>query len=71
MIGSLAFINMIRERNPKLNFGIYPLPAADGYEGKRGLPYASWGIGVSEGSSPKAEAWKLTSASIVVMPSIA
>jgi multiple sugar transport system substrate-binding protein len=59
MIGSLAFINMIRERNPKLNFGIYALPAADGYTGKRGLPYASWGIGVSEGSSHKAEAWKL------------
>jgi multiple sugar transport system substrate-binding protein len=59
MIGSLAFINMIHERNPKLNFGIYALPAADGYTGKRGLPYASWGIGVSEGSEHKAEAWKL------------
>jgi multiple sugar transport system substrate-binding protein len=59
MIDSLAHINLIRERNPKLNFGISALPAVDGYTGKRGLPYASWGIGISEGSKHKDEAWKL------------
>ena len=59
MIDSLAHINLIRERNPKLNFGISALPAVDGYDGKRGLPYASWGIGISNGSKHKAEAWKL------------
>lgn len=59
MIDSLAHINLIRERNPKLNFGISALPAVDGYTGKRGLPYASWGIGISESSAHKAEAWKL------------
>jgi multiple sugar transport system substrate-binding protein len=58
-ISSLAHINMIRERNPKLNFTISALPAVDGYTGKRGLPYAAWGIGVSEKSKHKAEAWKL------------
>ena len=58
-ISSLAHINMIRERNPNLNFTISALPAADGYSGKRGLPYAAWGIGVSEKSKHKAEAWKL------------
>jgi multiple sugar transport system substrate-binding protein len=59
MISSLAHINLIRERNPELNFAITALPAADGYDGPRGLPYASWGIGVAENSEHKAEAWKL------------
>jgi multiple sugar transport system substrate-binding protein len=59
MISSLAHINMIRERNPDLNFAITALPAEDGYTGKRGLPYASWGIGVAENSEHQAEAWKL------------
>jgi multiple sugar transport system substrate-binding protein len=59
MIDSLAHINLIRERNPELKFAITALPAADGYDGPRGLPYASWGIGVAENSKHKAEAWKL------------
>ena len=61
MIDSLAHINLIRKRNPQLNFGISALPAVDGYTGKRGLPYASWGIGISNNSEHKAEAWKLVS----------
>lgn len=59
MISSLAHINLLRERNPDLNFAITALPAADDYDGARGLPYASWGIGVAENSEHKAEAWKL------------
>jgi multiple sugar transport system substrate-binding protein len=59
MVDSLAHINMIRERNPDLKFAITALPAADDYDGKRGLPYASWGIGVSATSPNQAEAWKL------------
>ncbi|MGO6674494.1 sugar ABC transporter substrate-binding protein [Rhizobium leguminosarum] len=59
MVDSLAHVNLIRERNPKLKFGISALPATDGYTGKRGMPYASWGIGISEGSQHKEEAWKL------------
>ena len=59
MVDSLAHITLIRERNPNLNFGISALPAVDGYTGKRGLPYASWGIGISNSSQNKAEAWKL------------
>lgn len=59
MVGSLAWINLIRERNPDLNFAITALPAAEGYTGPRGLPYASWGIGIAESSDLKAEAWKL------------
>jgi len=59
MVDSLAHINLIRERNPELNFAITALPAAEGYDGPRGLPYASWGIGVAENSEHQAEAWKL------------
>lgn len=59
MVDTLAHINLIRERNPDLNFAITALPAVEGYEGPRGLPYASWGIGVAENSEHKAEAWKL------------
>ncbi len=59
MISSLAHINLIRERNPDLNFAITALPSEDGYTGKRGLPYASWGIGISANSEHPAEAWKL------------
>jgi multiple sugar transport system substrate-binding protein len=61
MIHSLALLNLMRQRNPNLNIDISALPAADGYAGKRGLPYASWGIGISNNSSHKAEAWKLVS----------
>jgi multiple sugar transport system substrate-binding protein len=59
MISSLAHINLIRDRNPDLNFAITALPSEDGYTGKRGLPYASWGIGISANSEHPAEAWKL------------
>src|SRR5258708_17359840 len=61
MIDSLAHINLIRKRNANLNFGISALPAVDSYTGKRGLPYASWGIGISNNTEHKAEAWKLVS----------
>src|SRR6476646_3936004 len=59
MIHSLALLNLMRERNPNLKLDTSALPAVDGYTGKRGLPYASWGIGISEGSEHKQEAWKL------------
>ena len=61
MIDSLAHINLIRDRNADLNFGITALPAVDGYDGARGLPYASWGIGISEHSEHKEEAFMLVS----------
>ncbi|GIV70297.1 ABC transporter substrate-binding protein [Caldilinea sp.] len=59
MISSMAHINMIRERNPDLKFTIAAVPVEDGYTGKRGLAYASWGIGVAANSPHQAEAWKL------------
>jgi multiple sugar transport system substrate-binding protein len=59
MIDSLAHINMIRKQTPDLKFAITALPAKDDYTGKRGLPYASWGIGIAANSKHQAEAWKL------------
>jgi multiple sugar transport system substrate-binding protein len=59
VIDSLAHINLIKKNNPTLNFTVLPLPAEDGYTGKRGIPYASWGIGVADSSKHKAEAFKL------------
>jgi multiple sugar transport system substrate-binding protein len=59
MIDSLSHVTLIQKNNPGLKFKISPLPAVDGYKGRRGIPYASWGIGVSSNSKNKAEAWKL------------
>jgi multiple sugar transport system substrate-binding protein len=59
MIDSLAHINLIRDSNPDLEFSISAIPAEDGYEGERGIPYASWGIGVAESSEHPEEAFKL------------
>ena len=59
MIDSLAHVNLIRESNPDLNFSISAIPAEDDYTGERGIPYASWGIGIAENSEHKAEAFKL------------
>ncbi|TIH35601.1 ABC transporter substrate-binding protein [Subtercola vilae] len=58
MVDSLAHITTIQKANPNLKFSISAIPATDGYTGKRGIPYASWGIGVSDKSAHKAEAWK-------------
>lgn len=59
MIDSLAHINLIRESNPDLAFSISAIPAEDGFTGERGIPYASWGIGVAENSEHKDAAFKL------------
>jgi len=59
VIDSLAHITLIKKNNPKLNFTVTPIPAEDSYTGKRGIPYASWGIGVADSSKHKAEAFKL------------
>lgn len=58
MISSMAHINIIRDKNPDLNFEIAPVPVADGYSGKSGICSASWGVGIAENSQHKEEAWK-------------
>ncbi|MEH3078524.1 MAG: sugar ABC transporter substrate-binding protein [Quadrisphaera sp.] len=59
MIDTLAHINTIKKDAPDLEFTVSAVPAVDGYSGKRGVPYASWGIGVAENSEHQAEAFKL------------
>ena len=59
VIDSLAHVTLIKKNNPQLNFTVVPIPAEDTYTGKRGMPYASWGIGVAQSSKHKAEAFKL------------
>ena len=59
MIDSLAHVNLIRENNPDLNLSISAIPAEDGYSGERGIPYASWGIGIADSCEDKETAWKL------------
>jgi multiple sugar transport system substrate-binding protein len=59
VIDSLAHINLIKKNNPKLKFTVAAVPAEDSYTGKRGIPYASWGIGVSNSTKHQAEAFKL------------
>jgi multiple sugar transport system substrate-binding protein len=59
MIDSLAHVTDLRESNPDLKFTVSAIPAEDGYSGKRGIPYASWGIGIADNSEHKAEAFKL------------
>lgn len=59
MIDSLAHVNLIKKNNPNLKFTVAAIPAKDGFDGKRGIPYASWGIGVSNKSAHKEEAAKL------------
>jgi len=61
MIDSLAHINLIKKNQPNLKFEVAALPAEDGYTGKRGIPYASWGVGISDSTKHKAEAWKFVS----------
>ncbi|MBN9106440.1 MAG: sugar ABC transporter substrate-binding protein [Propionibacteriaceae bacterium] len=61
VIDSLAHVNTLREQNSKLNFTVSAIPVKDGYTGKGGIPYASWGIGVAANSTHQAEAFKLVS----------
>ncbi|WP_319563050.1 sugar ABC transporter substrate-binding protein [Marispirochaeta sp.] len=58
MIDSLAHINMIKSRNPDLNFDIDMVPAKDGYEGEHIMDFASWGITISSSSEHPQEAWE-------------
>jgi multiple sugar transport system substrate-binding protein len=59
MQDTLAHINMIRERNPNLKFSISQMPVKDGFTGKAGLMYATWGAGISATTKHPAEAFKL------------
>ena len=59
MISSMAHINLLRQRNPDLNFDIFMVPGPDGYTGRKGLRMAGWWIGVSRQSRNKEAAFRL------------
>lgn len=59
MIDSLSHITQIKTADPNLHFSIHALPVADGYTGKGGIPYASWGIGIAKKSKHPTQAAKL------------
>ena len=61
MIDSLAHVTLIKKNKPDLKFEIAAIPAEDSYTSKRGIPYASWGVGISNSTKHKAEAWKFVS----------
>lgn len=58
MIDSLSHIDSIKKGAPDMKFSVIPIPAEDSYTGKRGIPYASWGLGVSDQSENKTEAFE-------------
>jgi multiple sugar transport system substrate-binding protein len=59
MIDSMAHITTIAKGAPDLKFTVSAQPTKDGYTGKGGILYASWGIGISSKSAHPAQAWKL------------
>jgi multiple sugar transport system substrate-binding protein len=59
IVDTVAHVNMFRENSPDLEFEVAAMPALDGADGKPGVTYGSWGIGVAEGSENKDAAWKL------------
>lgn len=59
MIDSMAHITTIAKGDPNLKFTVSGQPTQDGYTGKGGILYASWGIGISSKSAHPAQAWKL------------
>jgi multiple sugar transport system substrate-binding protein len=58
MIDSLSHIDTIKKAAPNLHFTVASIPSVDGYSGKAGIPYASWGAGVSNSSAHKTQAFE-------------
>jgi len=59
IVNTLAHINMIRDRNPDLKYSVAQTPVKDGFTGKAGMMYATWGAGISATTKNSAEAFKL------------
>jgi multiple sugar transport system substrate-binding protein len=58
MIDSLSHIDTIKKAAPDLHFTVAAIPTVDGYTGRGGISYASWGAGVSNTSAHKTEAFE-------------
>lgn len=59
MVNGLTIISTLLEDAPDLEFTVSGQPVEDGFTGTPGMLYASWGVGVSEGSEHQEEAWRL------------
>jgi multiple sugar transport system substrate-binding protein len=61
MISSIAHINILRNRNPDLNFGITAIPGPADYDGPPASRLVGWDAGIAANSDHKDAAWKLAS----------
>lgn len=59
MVNGLTIVSTLLNDAPDLEFTVSAQPVEDGFTGTPGMLYASWGVGVSEGSPNKEAAWKL------------
>lgn len=59
VITPTAHINLLRQRNPDLNFDITPVPGPAGYDGPPASRVVGWAIGISRNSQNKEAACKL------------
>lgn len=59
MIGTLAWVNTIKNSSPDMNLVISGQPVLESYTGTHGMMYASWGIGIAANSPNQEAAWKL------------
>ena len=59
MVNGLTIISTLNQDTPDLKYSVSGQPVQDGFTGTPGMLYASWGIGVAEGSEHQEEAWKL------------
>lgn len=57
IVSATPHVNVIGERD-QVNFTVGAIPTKDGFSGTPGATYASWGIGISDSSDHKEEAWK-------------
>lgn len=57
IVSATPHVNVIGERD-QVNFTVGAIPTKEGFSGTAGATYASWGIGISDGSDHKEEAWK-------------
>lgn len=61
MLSTCSTINTLRSANPDLEFTMGSVPVKDGLEGKSGVMYAPWGLGISANTEHPDEAWEFVS----------
>lgn len=61
MVSTCSTINSLRAANPDLEFTMTSVPVFDGFDGKSGVMYAPWGLGISANTEHPEEAWEFMS----------